>query len=71
MGFPGRSLAGLSRFLLTRGLWLIFLELTVVRFGFFFNVDYSLVILLVFWALGCGMIALAGLVTCRRGRWQS
>ena len=58
----GRSRAELSRFLLTRGLWLIFLELTVVRFGFFFNFNYSVVILLVFWALGCGMIALAGLV---------
>ena len=58
----GRSRAELSRYLLTRGLWLIFLELTVVRFGFFFNFDYSLVILLVFWALGWGMIALAGLV---------
>src|SRR6476620_1999196 len=49
----GRSRAELSRFLLTRGLWLIFLELTVVRFGFFFNFNYSLLILLVFWALGC------------------
>ena len=58
----GRSRPELSRYLLTRGLWLIFLELTVVRFGFFFNFDYSLVILLVFWALGWGMIALAGLV---------
>jgi uncharacterized membrane protein len=58
----GRSRAELSRFLLIRGLWLILLELTVVRFGFFFNFDYSAIILLVFWALGCGMVALAGLV---------
>jgi uncharacterized membrane protein len=51
-----------SRFLVTRGLWLILLEVTVVRLGFFFNVDYSLVFLLVFWALGMSMIALAALV---------
>jgi uncharacterized membrane protein len=58
----GGSIADLSRFLWTRGLWLIVLELTVVRFGFFFNLDYSVVLLLVFWALGMSMIALAVLV---------
>lgn len=56
------SMAELSRFLWTRGLWLVVLELTVVRFGFFFNVDYSVMFLLVFWALGMSMIALALLV---------
>jgi uncharacterized membrane protein len=58
----GRSTSALSRFLWTRGVWLIVLEFTVVRFGFFFDVEYSLVILLVFWALGMSMIALAALV---------
>jgi uncharacterized membrane protein len=58
---PGRTLAGLSRFLWTRGLWLVLLEVTAVQFGFFFF-DYSLVILLVFWVLGSSMIALAVLV---------
>ncbi len=58
----GRTRASLSRFLFTRGLWLIVLEFTLVRVGFYFNFDYSLVILLVFWALGLSMIALAGLV---------
>jgi len=57
----GSSIAQLSRFLWTRGLWLIFLEFTVVRTGFFFNVRYDVVFLLVFWALGLSMIALAGL----------
>ncbi len=38
------------------------LEFTLVRFGFNFNFDYSVVVLLVFWALGLAMIALAGLV---------
>jgi uncharacterized membrane protein len=58
----GRSKNELSRFLWTRGLWLIFLELTVVRLVFFFNFDYKLVLLEVIWALGCAMVALAALV---------
>src|SRR6476659_6330595 len=33
----GKSKAELSRFLVTRGLWLIFLELTLVKLGVFFN----------------------------------
>jgi uncharacterized membrane protein len=53
----------LSRFLVTRGLWLIALELTVVRcLGFQFNVDYRVTMLLVLWALGWSMITLAALV---------
>jgi uncharacterized membrane protein len=58
----GGTAAELSRFLWTRGLWLVVLEFTVVKFGFFFNLDYSVVILLVLWALGMSMIALAALV---------
>ena len=56
------STGELSRFLATRGLWLIFLELTVLRVGMFFNFDYSFVMLLVIWGLGCCMIGLAALV---------
>ncbi len=58
-----RGVSGLSSFLLTRGLWLIVLELTVVRcLGFQFNADYRVTMLLVLWALGWSMIALSGLV---------
>jgi uncharacterized membrane protein len=52
----------LSRFLLTRGLWLIFLELTVVNFGWFFEPSFPMVAFLVIWALGVSMIALAALI---------
>jgi uncharacterized membrane protein len=52
----------LTTFLLTRGLWLIFLELTIVNFGWFFDLSYANTGTLVIWALGCSMIALAGLI---------
>ncbi len=52
----------LSSFLLKRGLWLVFLELTVVNFAWFFNIHFTLVLLVVIWALGISMIALAGLI---------
>jgi uncharacterized membrane protein len=59
----GTSKRALTRFLVTRGLWLIFLELTVVRsLGWFFNFDYHLIPFLVIWALGASMLVLAVLI---------
>jgi len=53
----------LSWFLFTRGVWLIALELTVVRcLGFQFNFDYQVTLLVVLWALGWALIALSALV---------
>ena len=53
----------LSRFLLTRGIWLIVLEIVVLRcLGFQFNFDYRATGLTVLWALGWSMIALSALV---------
>jgi uncharacterized membrane protein len=58
-----KSPSELSRFLFTRGLWLIFLEVVVLRcFAYQFNVDYRVTMLLVLWALGWAMIVLAALV---------
>ena len=56
----GKAGWALSRFLLTRGLWLVFLELTVLDFGWNFAVP--LVFLQVFWAIGVSMIIMAALV---------
>jgi len=58
-----KSKRELSWFLFTRGLWLIFLEVSVVRcLGWQFNFDYHVTILNVLWALGWAMIVLSGLV---------
>ena len=58
-----QSQVQLSRFLFTRGLWLIFLELVVVRcLGWQFNFDYRLTLLIVLWALGWSMIVLSALI---------
>jgi uncharacterized membrane protein len=59
----GKSKSSLSKFLITRGLWLIVLELTVVRFGVFFNFDYKFFgFLQVIWVIGVSMIILAALI---------
>ena len=59
----GTSTRELSRFLLTRGLWLVLLELTVVRAGTWFNLDYNFLgVLQVIWTLGVSMVVLAALV---------
>ncbi|HEV8332922.1 MAG TPA: heparan-alpha-glucosaminide N-acetyltransferase domain-containing protein [Steroidobacteraceae bacterium] len=59
-GVNGKSKPQLSRFLLTRGAWLIVLELTVVAFGLNFGLPF--VLLQVIWAIGMSMILLAGLI---------
>jgi uncharacterized membrane protein len=58
-----KSKRELSRFLFARGLWLIFLEVVVLRcFAWQFNFNYHLTVLSVIWALGWAMILLAVLV---------
>jgi uncharacterized membrane protein len=56
----GKTKAELSFFLLTRGLWLILLEVTVNTYGWTFAV--SMPVLQVLWAIGISMIMLAGLI---------
>lgn len=52
----------ISRFLFTRGLWLVFVELAIVNFAWTFDVTFSFRILQVIWAIGLSMIALSILV---------
>lgn len=62
----GRKLAdsrALTRYLVTRGLLLVLLELTVIRLAWTFNLDYAGFTLAgVIWMLGWCMVLLAGLV---------
>jgi uncharacterized membrane protein len=52
----------LSRFLATRGPWLVLLELTVPRVAYNFGLLGGPVLLTILWALGGSMVALAALV---------
>jgi uncharacterized membrane protein len=55
--------AELSRFLFTRGLWLVVLEVTLMSLVWTFNVRYEHGLFLqVIWAIGVSMIVLAALV---------
>jgi uncharacterized membrane protein len=61
--FYGRKHGDLSRHLLTRGAWLVLLELTVVRVSWTFNLDFAHYELAgVIWVIGWCMILMAGLV---------
>jgi uncharacterized membrane protein len=61
-GSSGRTRGDLAAFLASRGLWLIFLELTIVRLGLFFDPVNGPVILAVLWSIGASFVVLAGLV---------
>ncbi|MFL5494647.1 MAG: DUF1624 domain-containing protein [Gemmatimonadales bacterium] len=58
-----RTRPELSRFLLTRGVWLILLELTVITFAWYFSTRWSLgARAQVIWVIGASMVVLAGLI---------
>ena len=58
----GGSTTGMSRYLVTRGLWLVFLDLTVSGVGFQFGFRLVPAFALVLWALGLSMIVMAAVV---------
>ena len=61
--FYARKHTGVSRFLLIRGLWLIFLELTILRLSWTFNLDFAHYEMAgILWVIGWSMILMAGLV---------
>lgn len=57
-----RGRTELVKYLLTRGLWLVILDVTVLRLLFFFNFYYDMTFLSILWMLGWCMILMAGVI---------
>ncbi len=57
-----KSKSDLSRFLWTRGLWLIFVEIVIMNFLWWFNPRYEFINLQVIWVIGLCMICLSALI---------
>ena len=60
----GKSPREASWFLLTRGLWLVVLEWTIIRWAWMFNFNYTseLLFVQVIWVIGVSMVVMAALV---------
>lgn len=61
-GTRGRSLGEVSRYLVTRGVWLMLIEFTLVRLGWTFSLDLGPFVIQVIWVIGASMLVLAGLI---------
>jgi uncharacterized membrane protein len=64
-GMRGLDRGALARFLLTRGLWLIFLEETAQKFGMMFRLNPGLLLCLVLWSIGGSFVLLSAFVAAR------
>ena len=58
-GFQRKNTGEVSRFLLTRGLWLVLVEFTVARLGWSFDLHFNYFVAQVIFAIGVSMVALA------------
>jgi uncharacterized membrane protein len=58
----GKRAGEMSRYLLTRGLWLLVLELIITPIGWRFDVNLMPAFAVVLWALGLSMMVMAGVV---------
>ena len=58
----GKSLEELSRFLLVRGLWLMLLDVTLIKFGWRFEVDFYRLSAGVIFVIGVSMVMLSALI---------
>ena len=61
-GLSKTKTSQVASFLFTRGLWLVFAELTLINFAWTFDTTFSFRILQVIWAIGVSMILLSALV---------
>jgi uncharacterized membrane protein len=57
-----KSKKELFKFLFTRGLWLIFVEIVIMNFLWWFDIHFDLINLQVIWAIGLSMILLSLLI---------
>jgi len=57
-----KSTKEVAKFLVTRGLWLITLEFTIISFAWTFDITFSLQFFQVIWAIGISMVCMAGLI---------
>ncbi|PZR28696.1 MAG: hypothetical protein DI535_05700 [Citrobacter freundii] len=57
-----KSKAALSRYLISRGIWLVIVEIAVMSLIMTFDPKYNLILILVIWAIGWSMIILGLLV---------
>src|SRR6188768_4556111 len=48
----------LSRFLITRGIWLVLIEITVMTLGVLGDIHFSTIILSTIWSIGISMVIL-------------
>ena len=57
-----KSKKDLSLFLVKRGIWLVFVELVIMAFAWYFDIHFHNIDFAVIWSLGVSMIALAALI---------
>ncbi|RPI74414.1 MAG: DUF1624 domain-containing protein [Ignavibacteriales bacterium] len=58
----GKSIKDVSKYLFTRGLWIIFLEFTLVRSGWTFGITENIFVAQVIWVIGISMVCLSVLI---------
>ena len=64
--YETRRARDVSRFLLTRGIWLVLIEFTVVRLGWSFDIHFNYFVAQVIFAIGVSMVALSAMVRLPR-----
>jgi len=62
LGLQRKSTSEMTWFLITRGLWLVFLEVFIVSYAWFPYSDFRFIPCSVLWAIGWSMIAMAALI---------
>jgi len=57
-----KSKKQLSLFLLSRGLWLVLIEVVIINFAFSFDISYGFIGLQTIWSIGISMIVMAAVI---------